>query len=269
MNIITAFLPEALSLIDHLGLKKTSSPEDPQTIFKNETHTLLISGMGSQNMINAINHLVGLSSVPSTPWLNLGIAGHGSAPIGSAHIVAKCFHESDTKSIYPPQLFSTPFNKTLLKTLKKPSIDYESETAFDMEGYSFFKTASKFCPIELIQSVKIISDNPENPLLEFNKSTVNKLFNPHIPSIIELINQMEIFAARLRPDSSLEKWFNKISPHQSFTETQTHQLRKAIRHAHTLEIPLEEIEKVVKNSKDSRSSMKRINEMLDKKRIFP
>ena len=269
MNIVTAFLSEGKPLIDGLKLKKAKVPGFHLPLYKSEEHSLTISGMGCQKMSVAIEQLAKLNSTQSTPWLNIGVAGHGNAPIGSAHIVAKCSEPNTSKAIYPPQIFSSVFPPTILRTLNKPSSAYEMNIAYDMEGYGFFKTSSRFTTLELIQSVKFISDNPSNPVKEFDKSKVDKIIRSHIHHVIELINEMETLASKIRPAPEVEIFLSRISHLQSFTETQTHQLKKAIRHAYSLEAPMDEIEKAVCQSSDSRSAIRKIHQIIELYRVFP
>jgi hypothetical protein len=269
MNVVTAFLSEAIPLIDELKLKKAQVPGFPLPLYKNEEHFLTVSGMGCQKVSAAIDHLAKINFTRLTPWLNVGVAGHGNASIGSAHIVAKCSEQNSPRAIYPPQLFSKIFPTTILRTLNKPSSAYQIDIAYDMEGYGFFKTASKFTTLELIQSVKFISDNPSNPVKKFDKSKVDKIIRSHIHDIIQLINEMETLASSIRPTPEVEISLSKISQFQSFTETQSHQLKKAIRHAFSLKAPIDEIEKAASQASDSRSAIRKIYQIIELYRAFP
>ena len=61
---------------------------------------------------------------------------------------------------------------------------------------------------------------------------------------------------------------NKIFPCHPFTETQSHQLRKAVRQAIALGVPLSELEDASQHSTDSRSALRQINQLLDRKRLY-
>ena len=186
MNFVCAFLHEATPLIDELGLKKENS--STFTLYQKREHRLVVSGMGTEKIAQAVSFLRQLDQQPAVPWLNIGIAGHGSAKIGSAHLVVKCTDRKTQKSIYPPQLFSSLLPKTILETVEKPVTEYKNGLAYDMEGYGYFKSASRHSSAELVQSVKVVSDNPDNPICHFDKSTVHEMISSHLPSIVHIIN---------------------------------------------------------------------------------
>ena len=267
MNVVCAFLPEAAPLIEELGLKK--EPSSSFTLYQNKEHRLVISGLGAKNITHAVSLLNQIDQRPSVPWLNIGIAGHGSAEIGSAHLVVKCTDRKTQKSIYPPQLFSSLLPKTILETVEKPATDYKNGVAYDMEGYAFLKSASCHSSAELVQSVKVVSDNPDNPVSQFDKSTVHEMISSHLPSLVDLIDEMEALSHQILPSPEIELCFNKIFLCQSFTETQSHQLKKAIRQAIALGVPVNELESTSQDSKDSRSALRQINQLLDRKRLYP
>jgi hypothetical protein len=266
MNVVCAFFPEAAPLVEELGLKK--EPSSSFTLYQNKEHRLVVSGLGTKNITHAVSFLHQLDPQPSVPWLNIGIAGHGSAPIGSAHLVVKCTDNQTQKSIYPPQLFSCPLPKTILETVEKPVTEYKYGLAYDMEGYGYFKSASRHSSAELVQSVKVVSDNPDNPISHFDKSTVHEMISSHLPSIVHIINEMETLSHQILPDPEIELGFTKIFPSQPFTETQSHQLRKAVRQAIALGVPLSELEDASQHSTDSRSALRKINQLLDRKRLY-
>ena len=268
MNFVCALLPEAIPLIEDLGLQKQRLVS-PFALFKNESHQLVITGMGKQNIATAIGFLHGIAPNKHTPWLNFGLAGHGNAPLGTACQIIKCTDTTTQKSFYPPPIFSTKLTKTILHTCDQPSTEYQAETAYDMEGSAFFETATRFCPRELVQSVKIISDNPESPLSHFDKSKVASLITPSIPIIKKLIEEMEIIAEELTPPLELESTFQEITRQYSLTETQVHQVSKMIRQAHLLELPLSKIVTLFKNSSNVKSALSLSNQLLEERKIFP
>jgi hypothetical protein len=60
MNFVCALLPEAIPLIEDLDLQKQRLVS-PFALFKNESHQLVISGMGKQNIATAIGFLHGVA----------------------------------------------------------------------------------------------------------------------------------------------------------------------------------------------------------------
>jgi len=73
MNFVCALLPEAKALIQELGLSKQKI-ESPFALFKSESHQLVVSGIGKQNVATAIGFLHGFAPSKNTAWLNVGLA---------------------------------------------------------------------------------------------------------------------------------------------------------------------------------------------------
>ena len=62
---------------------------------------------------------------------------------------------------------------------------------FDMEAYAFYKTASNYSIRELIQVIKIVSDNPSHSLESFTPKEVPGLIAAHINKVDKLVKEIE------------------------------------------------------------------------------
>lgn len=268
MNFITAFTQEAIPLIEELDLVKEDL-SSPFILFQNKNHRLVVSGIGAQNMSLAVSFLHGIHPNLQTPWLNLGLCGHGNAKLGHALQIAKCQNPQSGKSCYPPQLFSALFPKAILHTVDQPTSDYKTDLAYDMEGMAYFETAIRFAPPELVQSVKIVSDNPQNPLSQFEKKQTSSLISPHIPKILSLISEMESLALELEPHPQLSFIIEQTLSLHSFTETQFHQLKKLTRQALSLGLTTEKISQISQSEHSAKSIITLLHNQLEQKRIFP
>jgi len=268
LNIILALSAEAKPIIDHLGLKKHALPS-PFSLFQDDTYQLVISGIGKKNMANAVSFLHGRRTCKNAPWLNIGLAGHGSAKLGEVFQIAKFSDQQNGKSGFPPQIYSTPISKTLLHTCNQPSEQYQIGTAYDMEGSAFFETAHCFSTTELVQSIKIISDNPEKPVSRFDKSQVHGLITPALPQILNLTQEMINMSAEIKEPEEIENVLSGILEALLFTETQTHQVKKEIRHALVVGIPTSHILELVQSAKNAKAFITSLNQILKEKSLFP
>ena len=268
MNFVCALLPEAKPLIQELGLSKQKI-ESPFALFKNESHQLVVSGIGKQNVTTATGFLHGLAPSRNAAWLNIGLAGHGNAQLGTPVHIIKSTEHSTQKSYYPPPIFSSKLEKSVLLTCDQPSIEYQPDTAYDMEGSAFFATASRFCTRELVQSVKIISDNPQSPVSDFDKSTVSSLITPAIPLLRILIAEMEEIAREISPSFQLDTTFQEIARLHSLSQTQEYQVQKIIRQADLFALAHSEIISIFSHFTNLKSALKHANQLLEEKRLFP
>ena len=267
MNFVCALLAEASPIIDYLGLQKQRLPS-PLALFQSLNHKLVVSGIGKENMSTAVGFLHGIAPKKNTPWLNFGIVGHGSAEVGSLLRVSKCINLSTRKSFYPPQVAHCKISKTILHTCDHPSLDYSDNVAYDMEGSAFFETASRFSPREMVESVKIVSDNPKSPLSVFEKSKVSLLVSKVISQIEPLIIELDSMERYLDPPEALNRTFKEISANHRLTSTQVHQVQKIIRQAHVLQIPTSQILEVFQRTSNVKSALSKINQLLEERRLF-
>ena len=201
--------------------------------------------------------------------MNVGPAGHGSAKIGQIFQVAKFTDKQTEFSGYPPQIFSTSLPKTkLVASVDNPSSEYQAETAYDMEASAFFETAQRFSTNELVQSIKIISDNPQNQYLILDKSQVRSLIQPSLKLIESLTEEMIVCSDEITEPVENEKIFSEIAQVHHFSETQHYQLKKAIYHARILGMPLNNILQIANESKSPKSLLSDLNKALSTKKIF-
>lgn len=268
MNIVVALSAEAKPIIEHLELERLTLPS-PFKLFQDDTYQLVISGIGKKNMAKAVSFLHGRRTCKNAPWLNIGLIGHGSAKLGEVFQIAKFFDEQNEKSGFPPQIYSTPTTKTFLHTCDKPSSEYQIGTAYDMEGSAFFETAYQFSTTELVQSVKIVSDNPEYPVSCFDKSKVHSLIAPALPLIKNLTKEMIEMSTEIKEPEEIENVLSRIRKTLVFTETQTHQVKKEIRRAIAVGIPTSQIIQLAQSAKNSRSFIANLNRILKEESIFP
>lgn len=186
LNIITALNCEAKPIIDFYRLsKKRSKPFDYYTgtsisIAGQEfVINLLVSGIGCLNMSSACGWLASQTDNLQSIWLNVGTAGHKDLAVGSIVRVHRSIDISIGQSHYPPMTAKWQGENSPLLTVEAASDDYPQGALVDMEGIAFFRSASLFASAELIQSIKIVSDNETNSLERLNAALISQLIEPH------------------------------------------------------------------------------------------
>lgn len=188
---------------------------------------LVISGVGKDSSAQACAHLAEVSLTnASTAWLNVGVGGHKSLPIGTILAAHKITDDSTGRTWYPPMIFDLPCNSSEVRTLKSESHNYPHDEIIEMEAAGFYEAASHFTSHELIHCLKVISDNEISPRLNYN--TVPELLVGCLDKIENISSQLmqlsrdqgQLKAPHPEMESFLEKW--------DFTATQTHQLRNLL-----------------------------------------
>lgn len=184
INIVVAFMAEAKPLIDYYQLKKDLSA--PLPLFTNGTMALVVSGKGKVKS-GAATGFIAARSQRGAALLNFGIAGHGSFDIGSVVTAHEIIDQETKKTYFPTRLFS--FESSSFMCVQKPSLEYSSY-GIDMESSGFFESASLFTTHDLIQVIKLISDNTHNPFDQMDFNAIPFLITQKLPQLNQMINHL-------------------------------------------------------------------------------
>ncbi|MDG1138017.1 MAG: hypothetical protein P8N49_00655 [Opitutales bacterium] len=269
MNFIIALQAEAKPLIDALKLKKVSGSL-PFPTFQNDNHQLVVSGIGKIASAGATGFSLGKSHAQDHPFpfLNIGIAGHGSLGVGTLFIADRIFSENHSSIYYPPQLVDSEIIRSPLQTCELPNRDYQEKKGYDMEAHSFYTTASKCVTRELVQVIKIVSDNLHQPLDTFNPKVVSKLVETNLPTILGLVRSLEKLANEISPDRETLAFRRDALHSQNFTETQTHLLVQLLNHSKSFDIEEAKILQSLKNENSAKSALKALAHLIEPYRIL-
>jgi hypothetical protein len=77
-----------------------------------------------------------------------------------------------------------------LLTVDSPDFSYPDNAMVDMEASGFLTAACRFTRPELIHSLKVISDNRQNPPIRMKPKAVEDLFNPHMATIQQYMERL-------------------------------------------------------------------------------
>jgi len=252
---VVALAAEARPLLTHYGLKRAS--DAGFSIYAKDSIYLVLAGIGKINAAAATAHA--LSRLPhNSCTINIGIAGSDN-PLGTLFRANRITNgnSADQQAMYPPQIFKQALPGRTVSSVDLPDTNYTNTEVFDMEAHAFCKTARRYLTAECVQSLKVISDNPETPLLaensdeptfKLNKQFVTDLIEPNIPQIsnyaaelVELArtlpakSQVAISADSDMPSSELIQYFVQ---HMHFTESQQKMLENVLNRYAVLKRPL-------------------------------
>ena len=251
---VIALKEEAQVILDYYKLKpineKTIYP-----IYKNEeeTHWLIISGMGRSNAAASTAYLYSYSKASKqTSWINIGVAGSGKGDYGDLYLVDKISTYQRKKSTYPSTMPKTNLPKMHLFTSDIPISDYSTHELIDMEGSAFFDIASKLTSKEFICLMKVISDGPENDIKEITKSKISNLIKENLLKIIDVISYYERLSEEEFQIIDKPKLFNEIKSKWHFSATQSYRLETLLRRIEIF-CNKKDIEKTIKNCETSNS----------------
>ncbi len=227
---VVALPSEASSIIEYYKLQLIC--DHPFKLYANSerNHGLVISGIGRSAAAAATVFIAErLPSESAMVFLNVGIAGSGGFQLGSVWRIHKVSARSTGKVWYPGAMKFTGCGSAGLVTVDQPELDYPGDDLFDMEAAGFFEMAAKFSPLELVQSIKIVSDNSKEDIKAINKHQVKQW----IGDAMDIIDAFQLQLLKLRDigDDGLppSEWEQTITASFRFSVTQTHQLRALIK----------------------------------------
>ncbi len=188
--IYTALPCEAKPLVKYFKLKKDTSVQ-PFSVYGNNEICLTVTGLGKCAMSAGVAYTQALfSSVPHPVLLNIGIAGHRDHALGSAFIIDKIIDIDNRKNFYPPQVYKTLCPAGTIQTASRPQLGYDHPYLCDMEASAFFETAIRFSTAELVQCVKIISDNRSSPADALKPDQAAAFIAAHMTTIDVVIAEL-------------------------------------------------------------------------------
>lgn len=224
--IYTALPCEAKPLIEHFKLKKDTTVE-PFAVYFNQDMYLTVTGIGKSAMAAGMAYTQALFAAIEHPvLLNIGIAGHKDHPLGSLFLIDKITDFDSQRNYYPPLIFTPPCLTTGIQTVSKPQPTYNQSDLFDMEASAFYETAVRFSSGELIQCLKVISDNQLSPTAYIHPKQVAALIAAHVPAIEELMKELARLTTLItQPEPRL---FEQLVKRYHFTVNEKMQLKNQL-----------------------------------------
>lgn len=267
MNFVVALPSEAKPVIEALGLKKCSE-KTPFPIFINKLHTLVISGVGKNRAASATGYLLGRNQSSSPVFLNFGIAGHGSLPLGSAFLATRIISDQESENFYPPQLIHSGVKKSPLCSVAQPVTNYPEPIGYDMEAHAFFATACLGTTRELIQVFKVVSDNPNHSIAEIDGNQITRLIAGTLPDFQNICGQLQSMEEEINPTTQeIDFKILGYSIHP-FSQTQRHLLDRLFRHAHSLSLDQSVILAELRSGKSAKEAIRNLEKILDPHRVI-
>lgn len=224
--IFVALPCEAKPVIEHFELKKELSIT-AFSIYRNSNLTLTVTGIGKSAMAAGVAYSLALFPSPALPvLLNIGIAGHGTHALGSVFSADKIVDQDSGRSYYP-QLVTTPACSTLtITTVSRPKSDYPVASLYEMEASAFYEAAIRFSSSELIQCIKVISDNKSNPTEQIKPAQVSLWIKDALSIIEEYAQQLSQLALLDKPVE--ENHFDEIAAQWRFSSNEKLQLKSLL-----------------------------------------
>ncbi len=224
-----AALPcEAKPFINHFKLKKELSVT-AFTIYRSADITLTVTGLGKSAMAAGAAYTLALFPAVRLPvLLNIGIAGHCSHELGAAFVIEKITDQETGRNYYPQLITSPPCPTHRLITVGQAQPEYPSDSLYEMEASAFYETAIRFSSSELIQCIKIISDNKNNPSSQIKPAQVSRWISDALPIIEEYSKQLRQLASLNQPSIADTNSYAEMILKWHFTNSEKLQLNSLL-----------------------------------------
>jgi len=199
-------------------------------IFKNENLVLVVTGIGKLLTASAMAYVYARYQEPEySAWLNVGVAGVKNIELGCLLNVNKVTEISTAINWYPvrlPALSTLP--SCALITLDEAGNNYTENDAFDMEASAFMAMALRFSPVELVQIVKVVSDNLQNDMQAVNKQQVTALIAIKLPEIEMVVDALAAEAVTFRENYQNDDLYKECIDKWHFSAYQKKQLLRIL-----------------------------------------
>ncbi len=235
ITLVCAHMAEAKPLVQHFRLTKDDSAKHYPG-YKNPDSgiVLIVTGNGKlAAAANCMSHATQSNLSRFDAWLNVGIAGHASRAIGEPVVVDKCIDAGSQQCWYPQFVFSFTAATDHCITVDRPQDDY-THALVDMELSGIMSVATRFTTLELIHSVKIVSDNTAHPHTQFNRNDTDKLITASLPTVEILVNELSSISHEMSKTLDYRHLLPGLHDRWHFTETEKHQLEQLISRWHCL-----------------------------------
>ena len=184
LHFVVALHSEAAPIIEFYKLKSIHNTL-PQ-LYRNENVCLVVTGVGGLACASAVGYVAGLlKSDKLSVWINIGIAGHQQFSRGSMCLVRKVTEVATGKAIFPSLPFSAMIPKADCFYVDRAEMQFNENGLYEMESFAFFKSAWRFCTIDFVHSVKVISDNRVETADQITHSIISNI----VGSQLEVVDQ--------------------------------------------------------------------------------
>jgi hypothetical protein len=197
LRFVVAVAPEADPLI---GRYRLEPEEGAFRWYRSNEAALVISGVGKTASAAATSYLHATAGEePFGVWINLGTAGHRDRPRGDLVLAHTVTDAASGARFHPTRLDGLDLEGVEVKTVERPEVDFDSDAVYDMEAYGFTAAALRVSTSELVQSIKIVSDNRATTTAAWTARSVRELVESRIDDVARAAARLRAIALDLEP----------------------------------------------------------------------
>jgi adenosylhomocysteine nucleosidase len=231
IRFVTALASEAEPLLRRYRMEPR---EGSFRWFRSDEGALVLSGVGKLRAAAATSYLhVRTGEEPLGLWLNVGIAGHRIRRPGELLVAHTIVDVGSGKRFFPtrPTRLDGSVEALELRTVDRPETEFDSDAAYDMEAAGFCETALRFSTTELVQSVKIVSDNLDTTTAGLNAETIRDLVESRADEVVSIATRFRTWARGVDPsrrECEISRDVELCRERWRFTTTEARKLRRLL-----------------------------------------
>ena len=195
--VVVALAAEARPLISHFHLEPAKELE-ALSVYRRSDLALIVGGVGKEATDWSVGALA--KAIPPddlSVWVNVGVAGHRLHEIGTA-VLARKVTDAETGVAYPMSLPEGLHLETGdVRTVSHVETKYETEDLYEMEAAAFCRRATELTSVDLVQVLKIVSDNRRSGTLCISARQVQGLIEDNLSKVDLLVSRLYRHARRL------------------------------------------------------------------------
>ncbi len=267
IHLVVALPAEARPLASHFSLR-SAAEGSPFRIYEGEEISLIVSGIGKTAAAAAVAYQFARSGeLRNRAWLNVGIAGHRARPVGEPLVAHKVVDEGSGRSWFPPAVFERPCESGVVRTVDRVEREYPADAAYDMEASGFCASASRLATSELVQVLKVVSDNRSRGPDGISPGEVEALVEGRLETVDRLVAACAALARELDERQAEPPAFPELSRRWRFTVSERRLLRRLLRRLATLDPEGEPLLEAVAPARSGEQALKILQERLDSRAV--
>jgi len=226
---ICALHCEAKPVIDYYRLKK-SHDDSAFDLYRGEDMLCVVSGIGKVASAAATAWSAErCAGEAALAWINLGVAGAAEHDLGSIFTLDKIVDGDTGQRYYPVLLERSTFPRSAAISLSLASSEYRDGYLYDMEASGFVYAALRFSSAELIQSIKVVSDNQSRQTGK-NPADISALIHAHIGDIAAQATRLDTLKREVAGLEIDPETWRLLTARIHFSQTQKNRLRGLLRY---------------------------------------
>lgn len=232
--LVVALPAEARPIARHLSLAPPAET-GPFQRFLGPGTELIVSGPGKSAAAAATAYLRAVAGGAARGWVNVGIAGCGDRAVGETVLAGKILDRASGRVWYPPLVFQPPCATATVCTVDRPELDFADGHVYEMEASGFFETATRFATGELVQVLKVVSDNRERPAGRLTAESVEELVHAALGTLDRLLDSLRGLSDELAGRRPQTPGLADFVARWRFTVTERRQLERLLSRLAVLE----------------------------------